>query len=97
MNNPVDERRSANRGQAKIAVELLHERLKDAVTQTRDYSETGVFVEKMPGSGILHLDMEINIRVTGILGLPTQILAARVVRISDEGIALEFKEPISVE
>jgi len=95
MNHPVEERRSANRGQAKIAVELLHERLKDAVTQTRDYSETGVFVENMPGTRILKPGVEINIRVTGIMGLPSQIIAARVVRINEEGIALQFLEPIA--
>jgi hypothetical protein len=95
MNESIEERRAASRGKAKIAVELLHERLKDAVTQTYDYSDTGVLVENMPGSGILCPGMEIKIRITGIMGLPTQILAARVVRIDDEGIALEFKEPIA--
>lgn len=97
MNETIKERRSASRGRAKIAVELLHERLKDAVTQTYDYSDAGVFVENMPGTGILKPGMEINIRITGIMGLPSQILAAKVVRVSDEGIALQFAKPISVE
>ena len=95
MNESIKDRRAASRGKAKIAVELLHERLKDAVTQTYDYSDSGLLVENMPGSGILRPGMEIDIRITGIMGLPTQTLAARVVRVSDEGIALEFKEPIT--
>lgn len=97
MNEPTEERRSASRGKVKIAVELLHERLKDAVTQTYDYSNTGVLVENMPGSGILKPGMEIEIRITGIMGRPSQVVPARVVRINDEGIALQFKEPISTE
>lgn len=95
MSESIEDRRAASRGKAKIAVELIHQRLKDAVTQTYDYSDTGVLVENLPGSGILRPGMEINIRITGIMGLPTQIFAARVVRVSDEGIALEFKEPIT--
>lgn len=97
MNEPIEERRSANRGKAKIAVQLLHERLRDAVTQTCDYSDSGVLVENMPGTGILKPGMEIDIRITGIMGQPSQVLAARVIRISNEGIALQFKEPISAK
>lgn len=95
MNESVKDRRAASRGKAKIAVELLHERLKDAVTQTYDYSDTGVLVENMPGTRILKPGTEINIRVTGIMGLPSQIIAARVVRINEEGIALQFLEPVA--
>lgn len=94
MNKPPEERRSANRGKAKIAVEILHDRLKDAVTQTYDYSDLGVRVENMPGTKVLKADMVVDIRVTGIMGLPSQVLAARVVRMDDEGIALQFIEPI---
>lgn len=97
MKKTFEERRSASRDKAKIAVELFHERLKDAVTQTQDYSETGVLVENMPGTGILKPGMEIEVRITGFMGLPSRVLAARVVRVSDEGIALQFKEPMSAE
>ena len=97
MNEPGEERRSASRGRAKIAVELLHERLKDAVTQTYDYSDTGVMVENMPGTGVLKPGMEINIRITGIMGQPSLVVAARVVRIDDKGIALQFNEPFSAD
>jgi len=95
MKEQHEERRSASRGKAKIAVELLHERLKGAVTQTYDYSDAGVLVEQMPGTGILKPGMEINIRIVGIMGQPPLVLAAQVTRISDEGIALKFNEPIA--
>ncbi|WP_455199082.1 PilZ domain-containing protein [Kaarinaea lacus] len=95
MNNPVEDRRSVTRENAKIAVELLHDKLRDAVTRTCNYSDVGVLVERMPGTGILQAGMVIDVRVSGIMGLPSQVLEARVVRIDDEGIALEFIQPIS--
>lgn len=96
MKEPYEDRRSISRGKAKIAVELLHDRLKNAVTQTYDYSDAGVLVERMPGMGILKPGMEIKIRIVGFMDQPPLVLAAQVIRIGDEGIALKFNEPITI-
>lgn len=94
MTNSFEERRSEGRGKAMVAVEILHEDFAGMTTQTRDYSDAGILIEKLPGMETLQTGMEIEIKITGIMGQEPMIKAARVVRVDEKGVALQFNEPL---
>ena len=80
-----------------VAVEILLEGLADSMTQTCDYSDAGILVERLPGMESLQAGMEVKVRITGIMGQEPVIKTVRVVRMDEKGIALQFDEPIRIE
>lgn len=94
MDTTSTEKRGAGRASAKIAVELLHEGLQGTIVETCDISETGVFTLKVPGMDILRPGMILDIKITGLMGQPPRIVAATVRRLDENGIALQFNEPL---
>lgn len=97
MTESFEERRSEDRGKAMVAVEILQEGLAGTMSQTCDYSDAGILIEKLPGMESLQPGMEIEVRITGIMGQEPVIKSVRVVRMDEKGIALQFNEPIRFE
>ena len=80
-----------------VVVEILQEGLADTMTQTYDYSDAGILIERLPGMECLQTGMKIEVRITGIMGRGPIIKTVRVVRMDEKGIALQFDEPIRTE
>jgi hypothetical protein len=94
MAESLEERRSEVRGKAMVAVEILHKSLAGTMTQTRDYTDAGILIEKLPGMESLQTGMEVEVKITGIMGQEPVIKSARVVRLDEKGVALHFNEPL---
>ena len=52
-----------------------------------------MLIEKLPGSERLQTGMNLDLRISGIMGEPPAVMPARVVRIGDDGIAFQFDAP----
>lgn len=94
MNQSASEKRSTARVRVGIAVEILHKNFSGHFAESRDYSEGGILIEKLPGYEALQTGMNLDLRITGIMGEPAKMISARVLRISDDGIAMQFAEPL---
>lgn len=90
----TDERRNNNRLGIRLEVELRAED-KECSLQSRDLSNSGVFLEKgeqpLPPVDNIGVDSIVYLRVKSQFedGDPP-LVKARVVRIDDQGIALQF-------
>jgi hypothetical protein len=95
VENSFNEKRLAARVTAGVAVEILHNELEGTIAETSDLSESGILVVDLDGAGSLKTGMEVEVKITGLMGKNTEVRTAKVVRVDDQGVALQFNEPLA--
>ena len=95
MEKSFKEKRMAGRARARVAIEVLHDNFAGIITETCDISENGSLLVKGTGMEKLETGMEFDIKITGLMGQAPKIVAVKVVRVDEKGVALQFKEHLT--